>query len=107
MFAAGVIQSAFWHRFMATAHSPIGLDPASHGIRITPRTFEGFAHNDLTHEDPAGGNPSWVGEGLRKAVFNYMRGVGLEDDVRQWFDRLVPRPGIRCDATARALGRRG
>ena len=106
MFAAGVIQSAFWHRFMATAHSPIGLDPASHGIRITPRTFEGFAHNDLTHEDPAGGNPSWVGEGLRKAVFNYMRGVGLEDDVRQWFDRRVPRPGIRCDATARALGRR-
>ena len=25
LFAAGCIQSAFWHRFAATAHSPIGL----------------------------------------------------------------------------------
>ena len=33
LFAAGCIQSAYWHRFTATAHSPIGLNPmptASH-----------------------------------------------------------------------------
>ena len=27
LFAAGCIQSAYWHRFAATAHSPIGLHP--------------------------------------------------------------------------------
>ena len=29
LFAAGCIQSAYWHRFAATAHSPIGLHPGS------------------------------------------------------------------------------
>src|SRR6185295_11773376 len=50
MFAAGLIQSAFWHRFVATAHSPIGLQPEAHGIRVTGPRFEGFAENDLVHE---------------------------------------------------------
>ena len=27
LFAEGCIQSAYWHRFAATAHSPIGLNP--------------------------------------------------------------------------------
>ena len=34
LFAAGVIQSAFWHRFTTTAHSPIGLNPKANGLRI-------------------------------------------------------------------------
>ena len=29
LFAAGCIQSAYWHRFAATAHSPIGREPAA------------------------------------------------------------------------------
>ena len=41
MFAAGVIQSAFWHRFMATAHSPIGLDPAS-PVRSSALVYTAF-----------------------------------------------------------------
>src|SRR5256886_16375496 len=32
LFAAGCIQSAYWHRFAATAHSPIGLHPEGYGI---------------------------------------------------------------------------
>src|SRR5690606_17998582 len=36
LFAAGCIQSAYWHRFSATAHSPIGLDPARYGIELAP-----------------------------------------------------------------------
>ncbi|MDH5580245.1 MAG: radical SAM protein, partial [Betaproteobacteria bacterium] len=33
LFAADLMQSAFWHRFTATAHSPIGLNPESNGLR--------------------------------------------------------------------------
>src|SRR4029078_12664380 len=34
LFAEGCIQSAFWHRFAATAHSPIGGAPEVYGIRL-------------------------------------------------------------------------
>ena len=36
LFAAGCIQSAYWHRFAATAHSPIGLHPEHYGITLRP-----------------------------------------------------------------------
>ncbi len=36
LFAAGCIQSAYWHRFAATAHAPIGLHPEHYGITLRP-----------------------------------------------------------------------
>jgi radical SAM superfamily enzyme YgiQ (UPF0313 family) len=94
LFAAGLMQSAFWHRFVATAHSPIGLDPGAHGVRITGPRFGGFAENDLTHDDPHGQAPSWLGEGLRRALYNYQEGRGLTANVRTWFDHPVPKPRV-------------
>jgi hypothetical protein len=103
LFAAGLIQSAFWHKFTATAHSPIGLAPDAYGIRITGPVFRGFAENDLAHEDRTGRTPAWLGEGLRRALFNYMEGRGLTVDVRRWFDRPVPQPKVPRDWVDRAL----
>jgi len=94
LFAADLIQSAFWHRFTTTAHSPIGLAPAVYGLRITGPTFKGFAENDLLHEDRAGKTPEWLGEGLRRSMLNYLEGRGLNLDIRQWFDHSVPRPRV-------------
>src|SRR2546428_5566872 len=94
LFAHGLIQSAFWHRFVATAHSPIGLDPTAHGIRITGPSFGGFAENDLTHDDPAVQVPEWLGAGVRAAPSFYMSGGGLTADGPQWFDQPVPRPKV-------------
>ena len=37
LFAEGCIQSAFWHRFAATAWSPIGAQPERYGIRLLRR----------------------------------------------------------------------
>ncbi|WP_455244100.1 B12-binding domain-containing radical SAM protein, partial [Petrachloros mirabilis] len=71
LMAADLIQSAFWHRFTATAHSPIGLNPADHGIRILDHEFHGFAENDLVHRDQRVTVPDWLGEGLRRSVLNY------------------------------------
>lgn len=107
LFALDLIQSAFWHRFVATAHSPIGLKPAAHGIRITGPPFGGFAENDLGHEDPQGQAPEWLGTGLRKALFQYMEGEGLTADVREWFDppasARLKRPAVPRDWLARVL----
>jgi hypothetical protein len=86
LFAAGCIQSAYWHRFSATAHSPIGLSPESYGITLQPTGDIGFAHNDLVFSDPTGTDHDYLGGGLRKAIYNYMHGVGLDADVREWFE---------------------
>ena len=87
LFAAGCIQSAYWHRFAATAHSPIGRDPSAFGIRLRPERHKGprFARNDLAFEDPTGVDHEALGPGLRHALYSYMHGAGFETDVRFWF----------------------
>jgi len=86
LFAAGCIQSAYWHRFSATAHSPIGLNPAEYGITLRPPANITFAHNDVEFHDPTGTDHDFLGAGLRKALYNYMHGIGLDADVREWFE---------------------
>jgi radical SAM superfamily enzyme YgiQ (UPF0313 family) len=90
LFAAGCIQSAYWHRFAATAHSPIGLDPERYGITLRPPDVITFAHNDVEFHDPVGTDHDFLGKGLRKALYNYMHGAGLDADVRTWFDAHPP-----------------
>ena len=94
LFAADLVQSAFWHRFTATAHSPVGLHPKANGIRLLGPTFEGFAENDLIHRDRKEETPNWLGEGLRRSMLNFIEGKGLAMDVRDWFDHPTPRPRV-------------
>ena len=103
LFEAGCIQSAYWHRFSATAHSPIGRDPARFGIQLLPEPEVVFARNDLRFEDPTPCDHELLGVGLRKALYNYMLGIGLEEDVRQWFDHSMPKPKVPRDLVSRAL----
>jgi hypothetical protein len=94
LFAHDLIQSAFWHRFTTTAHSPIGLNPQAYGIRLVGPEFGGFAENDLIHEDLHASVPEWVGEGLRAALWHYKEGQELTRDVREWFHERVPKPKV-------------
>jgi hypothetical protein len=94
LIAGNLIQSAFWHRFTVTAHSPVGLNPTAHGLRILGPKFQGFAENDLQHTDRCGDTPSWLGEGLRRSLLNYLERRGLHLDVRFWFDEDVPEPTV-------------
>lgn len=99
LFEAGCIQSAYWHRFSATVHSPIGRAPEKFGIRLLPQEEVSFARNDLPFQDPTGTDHDQLGEGLKLALYNFMHGNGLDLDVRTWFGRkgarfLVPRASV-------------
>lgn len=103
LFENGVIQSAFWHRFAMTAHSPIGLDPKAFQVTSVGPIFEGFAENDLFHEDPEGANHELFGEGLKKSLFNYMHGICFEYPLQDWFDFKIPTTTIPPEYIQEAL----
>ena len=81
-------------RFAATAHAPIGLRPDTYGIRLDPTPASPFARNDLPFTDPTGCDHDRLGRGLEKAVYNYMHGLGLEEDVRAWFTHRAPKATV-------------
>lgn len=103
LFEAGCLTSAFWHRFSATAHSPVGLSPDGFGIKILRGKKIEFAENDLEFVDPTGVDHDKLGRGLRKAVYNYMLGIGLDQDVRSWFEFSVPRADVDPNFVRKAL----
>ena len=103
LFAEGCIQSAFWHRFAATAHSPIGKTPELFGITLRRAPKITFAKNDVAFVDPTGCDHDALAAGLRKALYNYMHGLGLEKDPRVWFEHPVPRVTVPPDLIAQAL----
>jgi hypothetical protein len=86
LFERNCIQSAFWHQFTTTIHSPIGQNPEAFGIEITGPVFEGFAQNDLYHVDPEGANHPKYTKGLNVALHNYLNNAGFEEKLQNWFD---------------------
>jgi hypothetical protein len=86
LFENGCIQSGFFHRFACTVHSPVGKNPSEYGVQVVPLPEVSFAKNDIAFIDPTGTDHDTLGRGLKKAIYNYMHGVGVEDDVRQWFE---------------------
>ncbi len=106
LFAHGCIHSGFWHRFVCTVHSPVGQKPQDYGVTLHPLP-QGpgplFARNDVGFTDPTGTDHDALGAGLKKAIYNYMHGLGLEDDVRVWWDFPVPKPRVAKRRIERAL----
>jgi hypothetical protein len=110
LFVEGCIQSGFFHRYTCTVHSPVGRDPAAYGVTLRPQPFAGFARNDVDFFDPIGVDHDALGEALNAALYNYMHGVALDRDVREWFApylRRVPRTSVRAGFIRAALARSG
>jgi radical SAM superfamily enzyme YgiQ (UPF0313 family) len=103
LFEAGCIQSGFFHRFACTVHSPVGQNPSDYGVTLQPLPPVSFAKNDIGFIDPTGTDHDALGVGLKKALYNYMHGIGLDEDVRQWFDFRVPKTKVHRHRIARAL----
>ena len=106
LFQEGCIQSGYFHRFSCTVHSPVGSNPEEYGITLKPLPPGGFAKNDVEFIDPTGVDHDALGRGLNKALYNYMYGIGLDANVRTWFDIPVPKTKVPRDFIARALAHR-
>jgi hypothetical protein len=80
-------------------------------VQLVPLPEVTFAKNDIGFIDPTpmpkGVDHDVLGRGLKKAIYNFMHGVGLEQDVREWFDLprgLCPKTTVKRDRIARTLG---
>ncbi|WP_428311471.1 B12-binding domain-containing radical SAM protein [Hydrocarboniphaga sp.] len=103
LFEEGCLQSGFFHRFTCTVHSPVGQNPAEYGVSLQPLPPTTFAKNDISFFDPTGVDHDAMGSALNKALYNYMHGIGLEQDVRSWFSTKVPKTRVQRDTIARAI----
>ena len=104
LFANDCIQSGFFHRFACTVHSPVGKHPEEYGVTLRPLPDVTFAKNDVGFDDPTGVDHDALGRALKKAIYNYMHGIGLDEDVRSWFPFKVPRTTVSRHRISRALG---
>ncbi|WP_317196629.1 B12-binding domain-containing radical SAM protein [Hymenobacter negativus] len=103
LFAAGVLQSGYWHRFSMTAHSPVGKNPAKYQVAAIGPEPAGFAWNDLWHDDPLGTDHEAFGPGLAQSLYNYLHGVALDEPLARWFDFKTPRPSTPRHLVQQAL----
>jgi hypothetical protein len=95
LFAAGCIHSGFFHRFTCTVHSPVGKHPEQYGVTLSPPLRTTFANNDINFTDATGIDHDVFGAALKKALYNYMHGIGLDLDVREWFAQSASERGVR------------
>ena len=89
LFRQDLVQSAFWHRFALTVHSPIAAEPEKFGIRLASnagarRPGYVFARNEIGYDEP--GAPDWerIGRVLNLALYNYLEGRGLGKSIAYW-----------------------
>ena len=102
LFAAGCIQSGFFHRFTCTVHSPVGKHPQEYGVTLAPPLPTTFASNDVNFVDSTGVDHDQFGAALKKALYNYMHGIGMDIDVREWFEPAAAVRGQAKNARRRA-----
>ncbi len=104
LFAAGLLDSAFWHKFTLTRHSRVYAEWQAGGhpdlAPAEPSAREGcglrpFAENTLSF---AGERASerYAG-GLEAALAAWLHGRGLHKPVSSWFSFPFPRPRVARD----------
>ncbi|MEY3426206.1 MAG: hypothetical protein RL679_1564 [Bacteroidota bacterium] len=103
LFEIGVLQSAFWHQFAMTAHSPIGLEPEKYGVSKETTEIGTFANNDIVHIDSTGIDHTAFSYGLKKSLYNFMHGIGFELPLQKWFEFKIPRTTIPHDFIENAI----
>jgi radical SAM superfamily enzyme YgiQ (UPF0313 family) len=89
-----LFQSGFWHLFTLTAHSPVAKNAGLFKIKIMSSTGNTFANDNLEHYDFTGIDYKKYSKGLKKALYNFMHGIGFDKDVQNWFDFKVPAPSV-------------
>ncbi len=95
MFELGLIQSAFWHRYAMTIHSPSGKNPESVCAKRINEKLNPFANNGVDFSDSQQPDLNALGKGLSKAVYNFMHGIGFEFPLQEWFPIKIPRTTVK------------
>ena len=85
LFEEGYIQSAYWHRYAMTIHSPSGQCPESVGAKQVDSPKGSFANNEIPFITKPEIDLEFYGKGLNLATYNFMQGAGYDVDVKQWF----------------------
>jgi radical SAM superfamily enzyme YgiQ (UPF0313 family) len=101
LFAAGLVDSAFWHRFILTRHSPIYTEWKA-GLRPDLAVIEPewtFGSNDLMFKGEE--RFERYGTGLDEALGAWMDGEGLDRPVTAWFAFKVAKPSVAPDLVGR------
>ncbi len=98
LFAAGLVDSAFWHKFVLTRHSRVYGEwkAGMHRDGLEPIEEAGdFADNDIRF---AGEEESArYTAPLEEALQAWMSGEELETPVKKWFPYAMPSPRIAGD----------
>lgn len=97
LFASGLVDSAFWHRFVLTRHSRMyrqWRDGGRPELRPIDRPWS-FANNDLSFE----GERTFdrFDAPLAASLAAWMEGAELERPASTWFGRGAPRASIAPD----------
>ncbi|VGO14141.1 hypothetical protein PDESU_02700 [Pontiella desulfatans] len=87
LFDAGILHSAYWHRFALTAHSDVSLHPDLYGIRLLEAVKSTFAVNEIPFEGDFDHDLDAVGDALKAATYNYMLGIGFDLPVSEFLAR--------------------
>ncbi|MEO5944897.1 MAG: radical SAM protein [Ferruginibacter sp.] len=103
LFKTGVLQSAFWHQFAMTAHSPVGMNPEKYSVVKQTEEIGTFANNDIVHLDPTGADHESFSFGLKKSLLNYMHNICLDDPLQKWFDFKIPKTKVPADYIEKVL----
>ena len=103
MFEAGILQSAFWHQFAMTAHSPVGMYPEKFKVEKACSTSGSFANNDIVHIDKSGTDHELFSYGLKKSLFNYMHGICFDYPLQEWFEHKVPKTKVDPEFIIKSL----
>lgn len=85
LFASGLVDSAFWHRFVLTRHSRMLAEwKAGRRPELVPRDRGGaFAANDLEFEGESAYDD--FGAPLDEALGSWMEGLDLDRPASSWF----------------------
>lgn len=94
LFAEKLLQSAYWHRFALTLHSPVGKCPDKYLVEIT-QPLASFANNGVTYKRTSVPlDASLYSFGLQKSLYNFMLGLGIDKPVNSWFLNKTPRTSL-------------
>ena len=94
MFELNILQSAFWHQFAMTTHSPVGQNPDQFGVVKISNQIGTFANNDIEFLDKTGIDHDKFSFGLKKSLLNFMHGYCFDFELQEWFDFKTPKTSI-------------